>query len=460
MKFINGLLKLIFQPITVRWFTLCMLLISTAFVPVKAEAQKLSFIRDAEIEQIVRTYATPIFLAAGLQPSAINLYFVNDKAINAFVAGGQKLFINTGLLIKSKNAGQIIGVIAHETGHIAGGHLSGIRDAMKNNSAANILATVLGGLATLSGHGDVGTAITVSGAGMGTRNYLQYSRTQEGSADAAAMRYLEDTGQSAIGMLGFFKIIGDQELLSVRRQNPYYRSHPLTRERINAVSAFMKHSKFTNKPDPPDFVQSHARMKAKLKAFIDPPSRTLRTYKEGDNRVEARYARAIAYYRRPDLKRALPLINGLINEYPANPYFQELKGQMLFENGKIKMALPHYEKAVTLAPGSYLLRRALGRALIEASDPALLEHAITNLIIAIGADKTDSSTWRLLGTAYGKAGKMGKSSLALAEEALLIKKLKDARFHGERATALLKKGTAEWMHAQDILHEVENNKPK
>jgi predicted Zn-dependent protease len=435
-------------------------MIYPAFVPVKAEAKKQSFIRDAEIEHIIRTYSTPIFLAAGLQPSSINIYLVNDKALNAFVAGGQKLFLNTGLLTKSKSARQIIGVVAHETGHISGAHLLGIREAMKNSSAASILATVLGGLASMGGYAEVGTAITTSGQGMGTRTYLQYSRNQEGAADAAAMRFLEATGQSAIGLLEFFEILGDQELLSVGRQDPYYRSHPLTQIRINAVKAFVKRSSFTDKPDPPNFTQSHARMKAKLKAFIDPPSRTLRTYKEGDNRVEARYARAIAYYRRPDLFRALPLIDGLISEYPADPYFQELKGQMLFENGNIKEAVPYYEKAITLASGSHLLHRALGRVLIESSNPESLEHAITNLVIAKDADKTDVFTWRLLGTAYGKAGKMGKSSLALAEEALLIGKTANARFHGKRAISLLKKGTIEWMQAQDILHALENNKAK
>jgi predicted Zn-dependent protease len=430
------------------------------FVSVKAEAKKLSFIRDAEIEHILRTYSTPIFKAAGLEPSAVSIYLVKDKSLNAFVAGGQKLFINTGLLMKTKSPGQIIAVIAHETGHISGGHLSGIREAMKNSSAASVLATVLGGLAAIGGHKQVGTAITAGGKGMSTRSYLQYSRTQEGSADAAAMRFLEQTGQSAVGMLSFFKVLGDQELLSVSRQDPYYRSHPLTRERMSAVSAFIKFSKYSAKPDPPSFIQSHARLKAKLKAFTGTPSSTLGVYKEGDSRVEARYARAIAYYRIPDLPKALPLIDGLINEYPADPYFHELKGQVLFENGHINDSIFHYEKAVKLSKGSHLLNRALGRVLIETGNPALLQQAIENLSIAVDADESDSFTWRLLGTAYGKAGKLGQSSLALAEEALLNRKQADARHHAERASSLLKKGTPQWTHAKDILHALESHQPK
>ena len=437
-----------------------MVIICQAFVLAKAEAKKISFIRDAEIEHILRTYSTPIFRAAELEPSDINIYLVKDKALNAFVAGGQKLFLNTGLLIKSESAGQVIGVIAHETGHISGGHLTSIREAMKNSFIANILSAALGGLASAGGHGEIGTAISASGKGMATRNYLLYSRTQEGSADAAAMRFLEQTGQSAKGMLEFFEILGEQELLSVNRQDPYYRSHPFTRDRMNAVEFFIKRSKYKDKPESPAFIKSHARMKAKLKAFIDPPSQTLRTYKAGNNNTAARYARAIAYYRIPNLERALPLIDGLINDYPNDPYFRELKGQMLFENGMIEESIPYFEKAVTLAQGSTLLHRILGRALIESANPALLEQAIDNLVIAVNYDKNDSFSWRLLGIAYGKAGFLGKSSLALAEEALLKKKVADASFHAKRALSLLKRETADWQQAKDVLHALETKKSK
>lgn len=445
--------------VTTKWLFVFAFFVLSALVAVKAEAQKLSFIRDAEIENTIRTYATPVFQAAGLEPSAIQIYLVNDKALNAFVAGGQKLFINTGLLIKSENANQVIGVIAHETGHIAGGHLSSTRDALKESSAANILAMVLGSVvAAGTGRGDVGGAIIAGGQQMGTRTFLKYSRTQEGSADAAAMRFLENTGQSSKGLLEFFEILGDQELLSEKRQDPYYRSHPLTGDRIKNVSAFVEHSRYSNRGDTPDFAERHARMKAKLMAFIDPLNRTLRRYKEEDTSLEARYARAIAYYRRPDLDHALPLIDGLIAERPNDPYFHELKGQVLFENGRIAESLPYYEKATLLAPGEYLIRRDLGRVQIEVGDPAHLNQAATNLQIAVNADKTDAYSWRLLGTAYGKLGKMGESSLALGEAALLQGKPADARFHAERAAAALKQGSVGWMQAQDILHALDTQK--
>ncbi|MBL6933728.1 MAG: tetratricopeptide repeat protein, partial [Rhodospirillales bacterium] len=283
-------------------------------------------------------------------------------------------------------------------------------------------------------------------------------RTQESSADAAAMRMLDDTGQSARGLLEFFEILGDQELLSSKRQDPYYRSHPLTRERIDTVASFIERSPNSNKPETPDFVVRHARMKAKLQAFIEPATLTLRRYKKDDTSLESRYARAIAYYRKADLDKAIPLIDGLIADYPADPYFQELKGQILFENGHIGESIPYHENAVMMAPGSYLLRIGLAKALMENGDPEQLERAIANLHIAANADKLDPSIWWLLGTAYGKAGNMGKSSLALGEAALLTGKPADARFHAERAASLLKEGTVGWMQAQDILHALDNKK--
>ena len=436
------------------------LLIVLVVPPRSATAKGLSLIRDAEIENTIRTYAMPVFLAAGLEPSAINIYLVNDNTLNAFVAGGQKLFINTGLLTKSENARQVIGVIAHETGHISGGHLSRIREAMKRSSAQSILAFVLGGMAAATGRGDIGAVIIQGGQEVGRRNFLQYSRTQEGSADAAAMRFLDATGQSSKGLLEFFQILGDQELLSASRQDPYYRSHPLTRERIKAVENHVLQSSNSSKPEPADFGIRHRRMKAKLQAFLEPPTYTFRRYKKTDTSVESRYARAIAYYRRADLDHALPLVDGLIAEQPDDPYFRELKGQILFENGRNSEAMAPYRKSVELNPGSSLLQRDLARVLIEANDPALLEEAIKHLLVSLGVDRTDTLSWRQLAIAYGRQKKTAESSLALAEEALLNGKSENAIFHAGRAEKLLPEGSRGWLQAQDILLIARTKKDK
>ena len=271
------------------------------------QQQTIELIRDTEIENTIRAYSTPIFLAAGLDPSAVRIYLVNDKQINAFVAGGQNLFINTGLILQSRDAGQVIGVIAHEAGHIAGGHLARVHDALANATAEMILAMVLGAAAAAaSGNPAVGGAVMSGGQNIGVRNLLAYTRTQEASADAAAMRFLDSTQQSAKGLLSFFDTLNQQEALTTARQDPYLRTHPLTQERIAALSDFVAHSPYSNTPVKPEFEEEHRRMLAKLRAFTDNPTMTLRRYPETDRSVEGRYARAIAGYPARQLQRRRP----------------------------------------------------------------------------------------------------------------------------------------------------------
>jgi predicted Zn-dependent protease len=416
-----------------------------------AHAQKISLIRDAEIENTIREFAIPVFRAAELNPSAVSIYLVQDSTINAFVAGGQRLFLNTGLLTRTTNANQIIGVIAHETGHIAGGHLARIQDALQNTTATTILAMLLGGAAIVSGRGDLGTAIVSAGQSVSLRNLLQYSRTQESAADQAALKYLEDAGYSAKGLLEFMNILGDQELLLPEQQDPYVLTHPLTRDRIIAVTDYVSRSPIADKPVPDEFAAQHARMKAKLYAFLNPLTRTLRLYKESDNSLESRYARAIAYFRKPDMAKALPLINGLIAEHPNDPYFWELKGQMYFETGDAKSAIGPYQKAVELLPNNELIRTDLARIQLALDEPDMLEAAIANLRFAIGRERDVPFRWHQLAIAYGRKGDKGHSSLALAEEALLLGRKPVARYHAGLAVQLFPSGSREWLQAQDIL---------
>ena len=422
------------------------------WAPAEAGAQKLSFIRDAEIENTIRTYAAPLFQAAGLEPSDVRIYLVNDRSLNAFVAGGQRLFINTGLIMRSKHAGQVIGVIAHETGHIAGGHLSRLQAAIANSTAQSILALVIGAAAVIgTGRGDVGAAIVAGGQSMGLRSFLHYNRTQESAADQAALRFLDATGQSSRGLLEFMELLGAQDLLSADRQDPYLRTHPLSRERVDAVQAHLSRSPNRDKAQPARIQELHRRMLAKLYAFLEPVPRTLRRYADSDTGLAARYARAIAYYRKPDLGKALPLIDGLIAERPEDPYFHELKGQMLFENGRAAEALKPYETAVRLLPRSPLLRRGLAQVQLELGDPALIEPAIRNLRAALQRDAETPFTWRQLAIAYGRRGDMGMSAVALAEEALLKGDARQARYHAGKAGKLLPRGSIGWLQAQDIL---------
>ena len=416
-----------------------------------ADARKISFIRDAEIEDTIRAFAAPLFLAAGLEPSAIQIYLVNDKALNAFVAGGQKLFIHTGLIMRTDNPGQLIGVISHETGHIAGGHLTRMRDAVAKATATQILATILGGIAAAgTGRGEgVGAAI-VGGQSAGLRSFLQFSRTQESAADHAGLKFLDDNGWSAEGLLQFLKILEDQDLLSSDRQDPYMRTHPLTRERFSAVEAHVAKSPFTKAPFPKEFTVRHQRMRAKLIAFMESATTTFRKYKETDDSLESRYARTIAHYRKLDLDKAHALVDQLIKENPGDPYFHELKGQMLFEHGRGSEAIGPYRTAVKLKPSSPLLRADLAKVQLELGDPADLDEAIANLQMALSYDPDEPFNWRQLAIAYGRKGDEAMGAVALGEEAMLQNKPDIAKYQAGKALKLLPHGSRGWLQAQDI----------
>lgn len=417
----------------------------------KAVAAGTSLIRDSEIERIIRAYSTPIFKAAGLKASDVKIFIVKDNSLNAFVAGGQKMFINTGLILNSDSANQIIGVIAHETGHIAGGHLSRVHDALSKSSTSTILSAIIGGAAAVAtGRGDVGAAIALGGQISATRNFLAYSRTQEASADHAALSYLDKTGQSARGLMEFMQKLGDQELLSPAQQDPYVRSHPLTRDRITTVENHVQNSDHSENPSAAGFERMHGLMKAKLYAFLNPYGRTIRVYKASDQSVNSRYARAIGEYRRQRLDLAAPLIDGLIREFPDNPYFLELKGQMLFEHGRIQDAIIVYTRANQLLPDAPLIRRDLARAQLESKDPTLYDDAVDNLEAALFDDRESAFNWHFLAIAHGRRGDMGRSSLALAEEALLKGKPEVAKFHAGRAAQHFTRGSREWLQSEDI----------
>lgn len=407
-------------------------------------------IRDAEIENTIRAWALPVFEAAGLNAADVDIYLINDSSINAFVAGGMNLFLHTGLLMRSKTPNQVIGVIAHETGHISGGHLARLQDRMKDASITAILAMIVGAGAAVAGGGAAGMAVMTGGMGLAQGNLLSFSRTQEASADQAGMRFLEETGQSSRGMGEFFHILSGQELLNSSQQDPYVRTHPLTRDRIDAVDAQIARSQFSDVPDKPENVEMHRRMIAKLSGFILSPPTTLSRFKEEERSVAARYARAIAYYRLPDLKRALPLIDQLIAEEPDNAYFYELKGQMLFENGRGSEALAPFEKAVELMPNEPTLRVLLGQAMIERNDPTLNREAIVHLRRATQREPLNAFAWSQLAIAYGRDDQLGMSALSSAEAALARGNKREARLQSARAEKLLPRGTPGWIRLQDI----------
>ncbi|MFQ5973339.1 MAG: M48 family metalloprotease [Alphaproteobacteria bacterium] len=416
-----------------------------------AQGRSISFIRDAEIEGTIRDYATPIFSVAGLGAEAVRIHIINDPGLNAFVAGGQRIFLNTGLLMRAQHPGQVMGVIAHETGHISGGHLVRLQDALAQARAKSIAAFILGAAAAVvTGEAGAMGAITSGGSQIATRELLQYSRTQEASADAAAMSFLDGIGMSSRGLLEFFEILAQEETLRVGRQSPYVRSHPLSRSRMVTVANHLTLSRYADVPPPADLVERHDRMRAKLLGFLRPLSDVLRIYPETDTSVPARYAQSIALFRQARLEPALALIDSLIAEAPEDPFFHELKGQMLFENGRVAAAAAPYEEAVRLAPDEPLLRMSLAQVLIELNDPALLPEAKGHLESALLEEPQLGSAWRYLVVAHGRLGEKAEMSLAQAEFALIQGDDDVARIMAERAESELPAGSPGWVRAQDI----------
>ena len=443
-----------------RILAFCFVVTALAFVPAgRAAAQaRIALIRDTEIEATIRAYAAPLFMAAGLDAQAVRIYLVNDNKINAFVAGGQNLFMNAGLLMRSEDAGQVIGVIAHEVGHIEGGHLSRVHEALQRGTAESILALVLGAAAAVAGRPDLGAAVMLGGQNVALRNFLQYTRTQEGAADAAAMRYLDATQQSARSLLRFFEILSAQELLTTANQDPYLRTHPLTRDRVAAMAEFVARSPYSDAPIRPEFARAHARMKAKLYAHLEDPVATLRRYPSSDTSIEGRYARAIASYRQNRFRESLAAIDDLVGANPHDPYFWESKGQMLYETGHAADAVQAYRQAVALAPEAPLLRIDLGRALMALNDPVLVKEAIGHFRFGVLREPNRPFAWRQLAIALGRDEQMGESALALAEEGLLLGKKPETQYQAGKAQRLLPEGSAGWLRASDILAAIERDR--
>ncbi len=420
-----------------------------------AEAQSPNLVRDTEIEETLRLYADPVFRAARIAPESIRLHLVNSDQVNAFVARGMRIFLYTGLLRVSQSPGQVIGVIAHETGHIVGGHLVRLKNEVENRTAQAILSTALGAAAGfMTGDTRIAQAVISGGATLAERGLLRHSRTEESAADQAALLYLDRSKISSRGFAEFLGILEHRETIAGGGGDIYRRTHPLTEERIRIVHDHAAQSPWTDSGLPADFHRRHARMVAKLDGFLDPPETTLARYDASDKSVAARYARAIAHYRIPNLGEALALIDGLIAEAPEDPYFRELRGQMLFENGHVAEALEAYREASYLAPHAALIRIDLGRAAIEVGTRESLGEAVRNLREAVRSDPQNARAWYWLGIAEGRSGRPVLADLALAENALLRGDVRRAASLAARAGRKLPEYSADWQRAQDILNRI------
>jgi predicted Zn-dependent protease len=420
-----------------------------ALVPLEARAQSL--IRDAEIERDLHSYADPIFEAAGLSPKEITIYLVNDPEINAFVAEGQNLFMNTGTIMRVERPRQLIGIMAHETGHIAGGHLVRAADAYSKATVPLILGTLLGIAAMAAGGGEAGAGILMGGQSIAERSVLAYSREQEAKADQAAITFLDRTHQSGRGLLETFELFRNDEILTSQKIDPFLQNHPLSDERIAALEDRVEKSPYKDVDETPEQKRSFAMMQAKLKGFLLPLDQVLRKYPGTDKSTPARYARAIAYYRVPRLDSAFAELDPLIAQDPRNPYFHELKGQILLENGRPAEAIPEHQASVNLMPGEPLFKLNLGQAMVATEDPKYAKPAIDILSAAVHQDPDNTFAWDQLAKAYGELDQVPMAEYATAEKFARAGANEDAMRHARRALCGLPKGSPAARRAQDIV---------
>ncbi len=430
---------------------------SAAATPVSA--QSMGFVRDAEIEGLLRDYATPILKAAGVGASATHIYLIDSTAFNAFVADGRRIFVNSGVLMQAKTPNEVIGVLAHETGHIAGGHLARMRQQLQAAQAISVLTMLLGAAAMGAGAAtgsynagaQAGQAMMLGGSQIARRSLLAYQRTEEAAADRSAINYLNATGQSAKGMLTTFASLSDQSFLSAKYADPYTVSHPMPRERIAALEKLARESPYFDKKDPPDLQFRHDLVRAKLSGYLEHPGTVARRYPQSDKSVPAIYARSVAQMRSGDYRTALANVDKLIAAMPSYPYFHELKGDLLVKTGKPSDAIGPYQKAVSLAPKPALIKVSLGAAMAASNDPARVNEGIKYLTQGLQDEPDFVMGYRQLAIAYGKAGRVPEAELATAQEHFALGDYEMAQRFAQRAKQGLKTGSPAWLRADDIL---------
>lgn len=423
--------------------------LSLSAQPVMAQ----SVLRDAETEALLNEMAAPLVRAAGLEPGNVDIVLINDPSINAFVAGGQAIYIHTGLIHAADSANEVQGVIAHELGHITGGHIIRYGEGIQQATGISLLSLLLGVGAAFAGAGDAAMGMMMAGQRAALGKFLAFSRVQESSADAAGVSYLSKAGISGKGSLSFFGKLQNQAMrygYDQSDETAFNQTHPLSAERITRLREDYVRDPAWDKPSDPAMEARFSRIKAKLYGYLSESNRTLSTYPQSDQRIEARYARAYAYHKAALIDEALAETDALLTLSPDDPYFLELRGQVLLESGKPEEALPALRKATDLSNHQPLIASMFGHALIATEDQANYEEAEKVLRAAVARDRLNPFAWYQLGVVYAARGDMPRAKLASAEQQVMSRRYTEALRSAKAAEAGLDYGSADWLRAQDI----------
>jgi len=411
-----------------------------------------SILRDAETEALFRDMSAPLIAAAGLDPNNVDVVLINDPSLNAFVAGGQAIYLHSGLINEALSVGEVQGVIAHELGHITGGHI--ISDGGgKAAQGISIMSLLLGAAAAAAGAGEAALGVIMAGQQAALGKYLAFNRSQEASADAAGAQYLSKAGISGKGSIAFFKKLQNMEYrygYTRSYDSEFYRTHPMTSDRIATLQDTYEQDPAYNKPYDAELEARFQRVKAKLSGYVSEPQQTLRAWPATMTGTAARYARAYAYHKDAHVDKALAEADALLAKTPDDPYFLELKGQILLESGRPLEALEPLRRATEKTQNQPLIATTFGHALIATEDPANFKEAERVLKAAVARDRRNPFAWYQLGVIYAAQGDMPRARLASAEQQVLSGRMREALASARAAEAAVPEGSPEWLRAQDI----------
>jgi predicted Zn-dependent protease len=433
----------------------------TATSPVTAHAQGIPLIRDSEIEGVLRDYARPIFRAAGLGQNNISMRIVRHDSFNAFVADGRNVFINSGALAMAKTPNEVIGVLAHETGHITGGHLAALRTRIARDQTKMLLVSLLGIAGIVAGATAKGDAREVGSAGQGVllggpelvmRGLLAERRSQEAAADQAGLQFLNATKQSGKGMLATFERFAQQEFISEQHMDPFVRSHPVATARLAQLRDKVAASPYVDAKDPPELQLRHDMMRAKIAGYLDRPQTVMGNYPMSNMTLPAKYARAISKNCQGRCAQSMADVDALIREQPNNPYFHELRGSLFYYGGQYRDAIPSLRKALQLVGGEDSLMQAnLAQALVATDDSAMIDEALPLLRKSVVRDGDNARAYHTLATALSRKGQVPQAEYAAAQANFIEGNLKQAQIFAKRAQTKLAQGSPEWNRAEEIV---------
>jgi len=420
-------------------------------LPALAQEGGISILRDTETEEMLRSYEMPLARAAGLDINAMHVMMVSDLEINAFATQPEDIFINAGILLWLKKPNEMIGVMAHETGHLSAGHMSRMSTGIQKATIPMLLSMLIGVAAMIAGAGEAGMVIMQMGEAVAEAQFAAFTRVQESTADQIGIKLLNATHQSPMGMYNTFVRLAADEARRAYKIDPYAVDHPSGQDRVMALQDLVDASPYRDVQDPPEVVHTFEMVQAKLAGYVLPVPDAMNRYPLTDTSEPARYARAMIYMRKPDFRAALAEIDSLIRDEPNNPYFYEVRGQIYVSMAKPELGIADYQKCVDLKPGAPQLRLGLATAQLATDNPALAGEALKNLKAASLVENDDAFTWYETAQAYSSLKNEPMANLSTAELYYNVGDMRKAMVFASRARPGLTQGSADWQRANDII---------